>query len=145
MILPRGIIILGLIAVASIGLNLFLAGNILGHQFRGPMPPPMVLEERLEATLRELPPADRPAVKAILDGRREMIEAKWQALRAANRRVAEAMQSDPFAADQAKAAFDMANQDFADFRAAIQETAIEIASKISPEGRKSLHLPAGGF
>jgi uncharacterized membrane protein len=144
-ILPRGIIILGLVAILSVGLNLFLAGNIVGHQFRGPMPPPMVLEERFEATLRELPPDDRAIAKTILDGRREMIELKWQALRSANRRVSEAMQSDPFAADQAKAAFDTVNQNFADFRTIIQETAVEIASKISPEGRKHLHLPGGGF
>jgi uncharacterized membrane protein len=143
--LPRGIIILGIVSILSVALNLFLAGNILGHRFRGPMPPPMVLEERFEATLRELPEEDRATVKQILDSRRELIMSKWHALRSDNRKVAEAIESDPFTAEQAKAAFDKSNADFTEFRAAIQETAIEIASKISPEGRKQLHLPGGGF
>lgn len=145
MILPRGIIILGIVAILSVALNLFLAGNILGHRFRGPMPPPMILEERFEATLRELPNADRSIAKAILDNHRDLIMSKWHALRSDNHKVTDAIQSEPFQADQAKAAFDKSNADVAEFRAAIQETAIEIASKISPEGRKQLHLPGGGF
>ena len=40
MILPRGIVVLAIVAILSVALNLFLAGNQLGHQFRGPGSPP---------------------------------------------------------------------------------------------------------
>ena len=46
MILPRGALILAIIAILSVGLNLFLAGTQLGHEFRGPQAP-MNFEQRL--------------------------------------------------------------------------------------------------
>jgi uncharacterized membrane protein len=141
-ILPRGVIILGIVAIVSIALNLFLAGNLVGLEFRGP---PQVLEERFIAMIRELPAQDQPAVKEIFDRRRETIMAKWHAVRAANRAIADAVRSEPFDAEKEKTAFEQSNARLAEFRAVIQDISIEITSKISPEGRKRLHVPASGF
>jgi uncharacterized membrane protein len=141
-ILPRGVLVLAIVAVLSVALNLFLAGNQLGHQFRGPMAPPN-LEQRLHGLWRDLPAADQPIAQGILDRHNSDIMEKLRQFRPANQHVVQVMHADPFDPVEAKAAFDNANQRWADLRTAIQSMLIEIAQNVSPEGRKHLHAPGG--
>jgi uncharacterized membrane protein len=141
-ILPRGILVLAIVAILSVALNLFLAGNQLGHQFRGPMPPPN-FEQRLHTLWRDMPAADQPIAQGILDQHMSEIMEKLRQFRPANQHVVQVMHADPFDPAEAKAAFDTANQRGADLRTAIQSMLIEIAQKVSPEGRKHIHAPGG--
>jgi uncharacterized membrane protein len=141
-ILPRGILVLTIVAVLSVALNLFLAGNQLGHQFRGPMAPPN-FEQRLHGLWHDMPTADQPIAQGVLDQHMGEIMEKWRQFRPANQHVVQVMHADPFDPVEANAAFDNANQRWAELRAAMQSTLIEIAQKVSPEGRKHIHAPGG--
>jgi uncharacterized membrane protein len=126
----------------SVALNLFLAGNQLGHRFRAPPPPPSgSFEQRMRALPHEMPAADQPIAQGILDQHINEIMEKWRQFRPANQRIVQVMHADPFDPAEAQAAFDAANQRLAELRAAVQNTLIEIDQKISPEGRKHLHAP----
>lgn len=141
---PRGAGLLGIVTVISVALNLFLAGNQLGHHFRGPMSPPN-FQQRLNGMWRDLPEADQVIARGIADNHSSDILEKWRAFRPANQRAALAMHADPFDPEEAKAAYEKANQRSEEFRKALQDTLIEIAQKISPEGRERLHVPGGAF
>jgi uncharacterized membrane protein len=141
-ILPRGILVLAIVAILSVALNLFLAGNQLGHQFRGPMAPSN-FEQRLHGLWRDMPAADQPIAQGVLDQHMSEIMEKWRAFRPANQHVIEVMRADPFDPAEAKAAFDIANQCWAELRTAMQSMLLETAQKISPEGRKHIHAPGG--
>jgi uncharacterized membrane protein len=142
--LPRTIGILGIAIVISVALNLFLAGEQLGRQFRGP-PPPIGFDQRLQSFTQDLPDEDQPAAREILGRRHDEIVQKWRALRSATQRATSAVHSDPFEEEEATAAFAKANQRDQDFRKVIQDTLMELASKISPEGRQRLRSPIGGL
>jgi uncharacterized membrane protein len=141
-ILPRGVLILGIVAVVSIALNLFLAGNLLGRHFRGPMPPPN-FEQRIHNLWRELPAADQSIAQGVLDQHNTEIMEKWRAFRPANQHVVQVLHADQFDPVEAKTALDTANQLGTELKIAIQNALIEVAQKISPEGRKHMHLPGG--
>jgi uncharacterized membrane protein len=141
-ILPRGVLVLAIVAILSVALNLFLAGNQLGRQFRAPPPPPN-FEQRLHTLSRDMPAADQPIAQGILDQHYSEIMEKWRQFRPANQHVVQVMHADPFDPVEAKAALDNANQRWADLRTAIQSMLVEIAQKVSPEGRKHLHAPGG--
>ncbi len=141
---PRGAGLIGIVAILSIALNLFLAGNQLGRHFRGPAQPPN-FQQRLNGIWRDLPEADQTIAHTIAESHYNDILDKWRAFRPANQRAALAMHADPFDPEEARAAYEKANQRSEDFRKALQETIIEVAQKISPEGREQLHLPGGGF
>lgn len=143
MILKRGILLLGIVATLSIALNLFLAGEQLGRQFRQPVPPPN-FEQRLENMWRDMPAADQVNAQEVLDRRRGDLIEKWRACRPANQRVIAAMRADPFDPAEAKAAYENANQRWEELRQAMRDTMIEIAQKISPEGRKHIRGPGMG-
>jgi uncharacterized membrane protein len=142
--LPRTIGILGIAIVISVALNLFLAGEQLGRQFRGP-PPPIGFDQRLQSFTQDLPDEDQPAAREILGRRHDEIVQKWRALRSATQRATSAIHSDPFEQDEVEADFAKANQRDQDFRKVIQDTLVELASKISPEGRQRLRSPIGGL
>jgi uncharacterized membrane protein len=141
-ILPRGILGLAIVAILSVALNLFLAGNQLGRQFRAPVPPPN-FEQRLHTLWRDMPAADQPIAQGILDQHYSEIIEKWRQFRPASQHVVQVMHADPFDPVEAKAAFDNANQRWAELRTAMQNMLIEIAQKVSPEGRKHIHAPGG--
>ena len=142
--LARGTTILAAIAGVSVAINLFLAGNIFSHAFLGP-PPPMDIERRLGGMWRGMSDADMTIAKAIVSQHHAVIAEKLDALRTANQRAAAAMRSDAFGTDDTRRALAETNQRLTDFRSAIQDTTIEIAQKVSPEGRKQLRVPGGGF
>jgi uncharacterized membrane protein len=141
-ILPRGILVLAVVAILSVALNLFLAGNQLGHHFRGPGSPPNI-EQRLHGIWHDMPAADQSIAQGVLDQHMSEIMEKWLAFRPANQHAIQAMHADPFDPAEAKAAFDIANQRWAELRAAMQTMLLEAAQKVSPEGRKHIRAPGG--
>lgn len=142
MILPRGVLVLAIIAILSVALNLFLAGNQLGHHLRPP-PTQANFEQRLHGWWRDMPPADQSIAEGVMEQHIGEILERWRAFRPANQHVIQVMHAENFDAAEAKAALDTANQRLADLRAAVQGTLMEIAQKISPEGRKHIHVPGG--
>jgi hypothetical protein len=141
-ILPRGILVLAVVAILSVALNLFLAGNQLGHEFRGPGSQPD-FEKRLHGIWRDMPVADQPIAQGVLDQHMSEIMEKWRAFRPANQHVNQVMHADPFDPAEAKAAFDIANQRWTELRTAMQNMLLEAAQKVSPEGRKHIRAPGG--
>jgi uncharacterized membrane protein len=141
-ILPRGVLVLAIIAILSVALNLFLAGNQLGHEFRGP-PSPQNFEQRLHGWWRDMPAADQAIAAGVMQQHLGEILEKWRAFRPANQRVIQIMHSENFDPAEARAALDTANQRLADLRAALQSTLMEIAEKVSPEGRRHIRVPGG--
>jgi uncharacterized membrane protein len=141
-ILPRGVLALAVIAFLSVALNLFLAGNQLGHQLR-PAPVQMTFEQRLHTWWRDMPPADQTVADGVMDQHIGEIMEKWRAFRLANQHVNQILHSENFDPAEAKAAFDAAGQRLAELRTVMEGTMIEITQKVSPEGRK--HIRAPGF
>jgi uncharacterized membrane protein len=138
--LPRGVLALAIVAIVSVALNLFLAGDQLGREFRGP-PPPMNFEQRLHGWWRDMPPADQSIAEGIMRQHMDEILEKWRAFRPANQHALQLMRGENFDPAEAKAALDIANQRLAELRAAMQSALIEIAQKVSPEGRKHIRAP----
>jgi hypothetical protein len=82
-ILPRGVLVLAIVAILSVALNLFLAGNQLGHQFR-PAPQPMNFEQRLHTWWRDMPAADQAIAEGVMEQHSGEIMEKWRAFRPDN-------------------------------------------------------------
>ena len=142
MILPRGVLVLAIVAILSVALNLFLAGNQLGHQFRGP-PPALNFEQRLHGWWRDMPAADQAIAEGVMRQHQGEIMEKWRAFRPASQHVIQIMHSENFDPAEAKTALDTANQRLTELRGVLQSTLIEIAQKVSPEGRKHIRVPGG--
>jgi uncharacterized membrane protein len=142
MIAARGVRLLALLLIVSVALNLFLAGDLLGVKFRGPPPAP-TFDQRLEAIWRNLPPADQPIARRIVEKHREEVITRWLALRPAAQRVSDAIRARPYATAETQAAFDNTNARTEELRQALQSTVIELAGQISEEGRRELHFPGG--
>ena len=140
MILPRGVLVLAVIAFLSVALNLFLAGNQLGHELR-PAPVPITFEQRLHTWWRDMPGADQTIADGVMNQHIGEIMEKWRAYRAANQHVSQVLHSENFDPAEAKAAFDVAAQRLTELRGLMQITMTEIAQKVSPEGRKHMRTP----
>ncbi len=142
MILPRGVLVLAIVAILSVALNLFLAGNQLGREVRG-SPSPINFEQRLHNWWRDMPPADQTIAEGVMQQHLGEIMEKWRAFRPANQHAIQIMHTENFDPAEAKAALDTANQRMVELRGALQNTLIEIAQKVSPEGRKHIRVPGG--
>jgi uncharacterized membrane protein len=142
--LPRSVIVvMGAVAGISVALNLFVAGAFLGGRFHGPPSPPD-FERRLSGYWKELPQDDQGAAQAVIAGHRDDVVEKWRADRAAAQQVSRLLHQPDFDEAGVKAAFDLWNQRALEFRAAMQSLLLDMASKISPEGRTHLRGPMGG-
>ena len=142
MILQRGVAILGFVAILSIAVNLFLVGDLLGHQFHRPAPG-QEFDARLTAVIRDIPDADRKLAQEVMDQHRDILLEKWRAARTAGQHAALSLKATPFEMNDAKADMARWNDRILDSRAAFQDTIIDIAGKISPEGRTQLRLGPG--
>ncbi len=144
MISPRGARILGLVAVVSVTINLFIAGSFLGGRFRGP-PQAVNFEQRLDEALDALPEADKPIAKEIFALHRDEIIQKWRASRMAAGKAGKGMRAKIFNEAEVEADLDASNDRFLDFRKALQSLFLDIGGKISPEGRQRLRAPGAAF
>jgi uncharacterized membrane protein len=139
-ILPRGVLVLAIVAILSIALNLFLAGNQLGREFRGPQAQ-MNFEHRLHTWWRDMPPADQAIAEDVMQQHIAEIMEKWRAYRPANQHAMQIMRAEKFDPAEARAALDVADERLAELRAVMQNTLTDIAQKVSPEGRKHIRAP----
>jgi uncharacterized membrane protein len=141
--LTRGPTIIAVVAAISLGINLFLAGEIVGRQFHHgpPPPPPPDFESHLGQLWHEMPEADRDIVRGIISRRRAELMEKWHDARAAGQAVIAALHANLYQAADLQSALGRWNQRTLDFRNNFQDMLVEIASQISPEGR--LHLRFG--
>jgi uncharacterized membrane protein len=140
MIPPRTARILGAVIVVSVALNLFIAGNLLGDRLRGPVPA-RPFDQRIEDIWRNLPEADQPIAREVVDRHRDQIMGSWRTLRSAAQHATQIVRADTFAAEDARAAFAIVDTRNQELRRAIQDTVIELAAKISPQGRAALRYP----
>jgi len=141
-IVPRGVAILGILAVISIALNLFLAGGLLGRQFHKPAPG-QEFDMRLQAVLSDVPEPDHKLALDIMAQHRDALLQKWHAARTAGQHAALSLHATPFDPNDAKADMAKWNERVLEFRATFQDTMIDIASKLSPEGRNHLRIGPG--
>ena len=137
----RTSVIFGIIGV-SVALNLFLAGGLLGRQFHKPNPA-HDFETRMSGVLVGLPDNDQAVANEILGRHREELLTKWRAQRNAIQRSVQSLHATPFDPADAHTNFAASNQKAMELRSAIQDTMIEIAGKISDEGREHLHFGPG--
>jgi uncharacterized membrane protein len=140
----RGAWILGLLAVVSIGLNLFLAGTILGGQFRKPAPAPN-FEQRLDTIWDGLPDADREVAKQIYAKHRDEIIQKWHLSRTAAQRAVKDLKAKSFSEAEVTSDFAASNDRVMEFRKVFQDMILDVASKISPDGRQRLRAAGGAL
>ena len=138
----RGITIIGAVLVASLAVNLFLAGNMLGMQFHRRVPLDL-FNQRLNMIWQRMPEADQPIARGIVERHHDEILEKWRALRDSSLRAGLALHAEQFEDEDAKAAVAKWNQRYQDYRTALHDTLLEAASKVSPEGRA--RIPVNGF
>ena len=142
MTVPKGVLILVIVAVLSLALNLFLAGGLLGRQFHHP-PPGQELESRLDALARDMSPADQAIVHDIVAQHHDALLDKWRASRAAGQEAAVALHATPFSADDSKSLLGKWTDRGLEFRNAFHDLLVEIAGKVSPDGRSHLRFGPG--
>jgi uncharacterized membrane protein len=104
----------------------------------------MSFEQRLEILVRDLPEPDRANAQAILDAHRQDLQDKLHLYRQSALAAAAAVHAESFNTNDARAAFAKANGNSAEFRQALQDMVIEIAGKISPEGRERMRAGITG-
>lgn len=143
MTVPRGVAILGIVAVISLALNLFLAGGLLGRQFHKPPGPGQEFDARLDALWGDMPKADQDIAREIIGQRHDALMDKWHASRAAGQHAALSLRSTPFEPNETRADLTKWNERIVDYRGSLQDMMIEIAGKISPEGRTHLRFGPG--
>ena len=144
MTFSRGPAIIAVIAAISIGINLFLAGAMVGRQFHHPPPmPPPDFETHLGAIWREMPDADRDAARTIVQRRRAALMEKWHDARAAGQAVIAALHATPYQVQDLQSALGRWNQRTLEFRNDFQEMLVEVAGQISAEGRMHLRFGPG--
>lgn len=90
---------------------------------------------RIEATL---PVDDRPKFRAVIDADRDRYAAELAALRAAGRRVDEAMAREPFDSAALDAALTDWSARWAEFNAAFTGTMVRAMEAVSPAGRAQI-------
>lgn len=130
--------------VLSLALNLFMAGAIASYLFvgrdhghhrgapwRGHSLHPRVLRKLL-------PEQDQPVLDAILQAHRPRIRERVKALRDARGAVAQAMRAEPFERRQLEAALTGLRSRETEMAEAAQAMALELAARVSPEGRARL-------
>ena len=142
MIIPRGVVFLGIVAVLSLALNLFLAGDLLGRHFHR-VPAGHEFEARLGWLFNDMPNPDRKLAHDIMQQHSDLLLQKWRAARTAGQRAMLSLRATPFDPNDAKADLARWNDRIADFRTAFQDTMLEIAGKVSADGRAHLQLGPG--
>ena len=142
MTLSRGAGLIALLLLASVGINLFLAGNLLGLRFHHP--PPMNMEQRFEMLFQNLPDGDRAIARDVMDKHRQQLLERLHDYRAAALAAAATLRDDPFSEEAVRTAFAKADETSTAFRHEVQDTVIEIASKVSPSSRAHLRPGIGG-
>lgn len=138
--------------LASVGLNLFLAGTIV-PRWLAPKPPydrPMAGPDgfgpgpgggaffAMRRMIDDLPPADAAILKEYFGGDVEKLKEKSKSLRERIDRLRDLVKADPFDPAALRAEMENAMADREAFERSQMESVIEALGKLSPEGRKRL-------
>lgn len=118
--------------VASICVNLLLAGMMAGQHWQGG-PGRMGM---FGGVLRDMPEEARPLVKEVLDANRAEFDARRAAADEARQRVAAVLQADAIDQAQLDAALGEMQLRMADLYQQGQQVMVEVAQKLPPELRK---------
>ena len=130
--------------VVSLGVNLFLAGMVMGRGGHGPFPPgpppggPPAPDEMIQHLADTLPPADAAIVRKSLEVQRPLFEADMRRRRDFIGRIQEMLQADPFdlaATERMLSEEDRAEQES---RKRMSAMIVDVVRVLSPEGRKRL-------
>jgi len=143
---PRLLSLLGLALVASLGINLFLGGLMLGRDFGGGLPvrPGLAgggMRAALEQLLKELPPEDRAIMRDAFEGHRADIVDRVQALRQARQQVARLLKAASFDTAATTAAMQTVRERTSALQQAMQAVVLQTAPLLSQAGRQTLAAP----
>ncbi len=131
--------------VASLALNLFMAGAIAAQFLAGRGPgfphhsahgPAHSMHPRVLRAV--LPEQDQAVLEETLQKHRPTIRPRVKALREARRGVAEALRAEPFERRNLEAALATLRVREAEMAAAAQGMTAELASRVSPQARSKL-------
>lgn len=129
-----------ILLIASLALNLFLVGTIVGglvvgQRLRAQRPPPVMAGPALWAAAHDLPPEQKAAYRQVLRG--EGGEARRQ-LRAAREARAEAwsgLTDEPFNGDAVRRRLAAARAQDTQARGALEDRIVAFAATLSPDER----------
>jgi len=142
----RTLSIIGVLLLASLGLNLFLGGLLVGREVSGGLPlrPSQAgggLRAAIEQLLRDLPPGDRETARAAFEAQRADIVGRVQALRQARQQVARLLKTEPFDAAATAAAMQAVRERTAAVQETMQALVLQTAPQLSPAGRATIAEP----
>jgi Spy/CpxP family protein refolding chaperone len=118
--------------IASVCLNLALAGVMVGHRWHGG-PGRMGM---FGGQMRDVPEAAQPLVKDIFEANRPEFEAKREAVDQARQRLATALQADTIDQAQLDAALGEMQLRMTELYQLGQKVMVDVAQKLPPELRK---------
>lgn len=132
--------LVALVLISSLGINLFLAGILLGRHFVGPPPrnPEIMLGRMVDRLSASLNPSDRTVVQRAFEAHRRDFADHFAALGHARLAIGRAMSAEPFDREALRMAFDNLDAQRAALAGVFRAVLLEVASDISPQGRQSL-------
>lgn len=134
------------VCVASLALNLFLIGYLVGRAFDVWPTKPKRAEAFIERLAARLPERDAEIVRRAAAARGLAIDRLAEAARESRRRVHAALAAEPFDRQGLEAAFEESRARHRALETAVQAMVLETAGELSPEGRRRLlrHRPRHG-
>lgn len=140
---------LGLALIASLGVNLLLVGVIVGGMGPmvlfgprgpggpgGPGDPGRGPERMIERMAERLEPRDAEIVRAAVRERGDRFRREEPRFREFPQRIREALSAEPFDPEALRRVLGEADAREAQFRAEVRDTAVRVATEISPASRK---------
>jgi len=135
---------LGAALVASLALNLFLGGVMVGHRvnpgaglLEGQITPAN-LKVRMERVLSVLPPNDATLVRGLFDAQRENLAQRFRALQESRKAIGAALRAQPFDPAAFTTAYEAMQARNQEWQAAIQAVIKAAIPQLSAEGRAAI-------
>ena len=126
---------LSLALLVSVGINLVVAGFVVG---RGLAPPERRMGRLVEHIAAKLPDADQPILRQAFRAEEAAMRARSAELREARRAVRAVLRAEPFDPAALEAALERQRREMDAMMGSIHATVRDIAPRLSPEGRKRL-------
>jgi uncharacterized membrane protein len=126
------------VCIASLVLNLFLIGYLIGRALDVWPTKPRRAEAFVERLAARLPERDAAVVRRAVAGRTPTIDALVQAVRESRRQVRTALAAEPFDRRALEAALEESRARHHALETAVQTIVLETAGELSPEGRRRL-------
>lgn len=134
------------VALASLGLNLFLAAMLAASWMRPGPPPPRPMPDRyLDRVMPELSEADGRRLRAAFDALRPRYEALDQEYHLSSQTTRALLATEPYDAVATRAAAEQARAKRRQIAELTEETVLSLLPDLSPAGRMRLMSPRRGF